>query len=228
MHFYALNRIINAMRLLSDYDLFIFDWDHTLTTSTIAVTVLDIIGFRGRRRKIDRMKEKKPSDFTTRDVEVRERVSRIYSTLDDVYGLVFKPKLKPRAMEMLELLKRKGKKVAIFSDSHSYRLLKEVRMLGVMDHVDLALAAESVGRYKPDPTGLLLISDRFRIGKGRSVYVGDMAWDMLTARLAGMGAIAVADGVDRIAVLKSAEPDRVFIHLGAFLDALQDDKNIDI
>lgn len=207
--------------LMPKYDLFIFDWDHTLTTSTLAVTLLYLFGAKRKKASIERMRSRKTSEFSARNVTITEDVSRVYSMFDDVYGLVFRPRLKPDAMRVLELLKRKGKKVAIFSDSKAYRLLKETEQLGVLKYVNIALSAESIGYFKPDPTGLLVLLDRYRVPKRRALYVGDMASDVLTAKLAGLDSCAVADGIDSFDRLKAEKPDYLFAELGSFLESLK-------
>ncbi len=212
------------MRLLSKYELFIFDWDHTLTTSTIFVTLLDLFGARGKHRSMEMLRGKRYSDFPARNIRMKEDVSRIYSMFDDAYGVIFRPRLKRGAIPLLSLLKRNGRKVAVFSDSRSYRLLKETEQLGALRYVDTALAAEAVGRYKPNPTGLLVLLDRFKAKKERSVYIGDMASDIMTAKLAGMHSCAVADGIDSFDALKNERPDHLFSSLESFLQALQEER----
>ncbi len=209
------------MRLLSEYDLFIFDWDHTLTTSTLAVGLLGMARAHSKKARAEKLRNMSSADFSAKNVEVKEEVSRIYSFFDDVYSFVFCPRLKRDAVPLLEFLKKRKKKVAIFSDSKAYRLLKEMRVLGVADYVDFALAAESIGRYKPDPTGLLVVMGRFRARRKRSIYIGDMAGDMLTARLAGIASVGVADGIASADELRAEKPIRVFPHLGALLREME-------
>jgi FMN phosphatase YigB (HAD superfamily) len=209
------------MRPLSKYDLFIFDWDHTLTTSTLVVTILDMLRRYGRRGGADRIRSTRSSKFSAEGIVIRERTSKLYSLLDDAYALAFNPKLKPGATDTLDFLRSKGKKVAIFSDSKAYRLLKEIRNLGIDSRVDFALAAESIDSYKPDPTGLLLLIDRFGASKKRSVYIGDLPTDIMAARLAGIDAYAVADGIGSLRSLRNEKPDRLFPKLTSLLKALK-------
>ncbi len=210
------------MRLLSHYELFIFDWDHTLTTSTLLVTLLYMASRRGKHRSAETLRKSAPSNFSTEGVAVKEETSKIYSLFDDAYSLIFRPKLKPGALELLKFLKGKGKKIAIFSDSKAYRLLSETKQLGVRDYVDFALSAESISRYKPNPTGLLLLTDRLRVPKEKCLYVGDMAGDILTAKLAGMDSCGVADGIGSLESLSVENPEHVFPRLSSFFQALRE------
>lgn len=160
-----------------------------------------------------------------RNMEVEQGFSRFYSSIYDIYSRIVKPRLKPQTLELLGLLKKRGKKVAIFSDSKTYRLYIETRRLGVVDYLDIApLAAEAIRQYKPNPAGILIIMDRLRVQKARSVYVGDMAVDILTAKLAGIDSVGIADGLDSKEALQAAGADKVFPDLGSFLGALQKNK----
>jgi FMN phosphatase YigB (HAD superfamily) len=209
------------MQILSKYDLFIFDWDHTLTTSTVVITLLYLIT---RRRKRARAREYEKGNIPKsdlRNIKVDVEVSQLYSFLDDIYSLLFRPRLKKDAMLLLQYLKENNKKIAVFSDSKTYRLMKEIRELGAFKYVDFALSAESICCYKPNPTGVLLLLDRLKADKKRSVYIGDMATDVLTAKLSGIDSCGVSDGIDSYTALKQAKPTYEFETLSAFLDAVK-------
>lgn len=208
------------MQILSKYDLFIFDWDHTLTTSTWFIALLSVAIRRRRGRIGERRREVHMPDRAIRNIKIDESFSRFYATFDDIYSFAFRPKLKPGAAPLLESLKKKRKKVAVFSDSKTYRLLKETSSLGMLRYVDFALSAESIGYYKPDPTGLLILVDRFGVAKKRCLYIGDMAVDMLTARLAGVDSCGVADGIDSYDALKRANPKYLFTKIDLLAKAL--------
>jgi phosphoglycolate phosphatase-like HAD superfamily hydrolase len=209
------------MRILSKYDLFIFDWDHTLTTSTLMLDILYILNLgRKKRRALERMKADAPRNAIKR-IRIKQDVNRFYAFFDDLYSIVFRPKLKPEALALLELLKKNRKKVAIFSDSKIYRLAKETRELGVLNKVDFILSAESIDRYKPDPTGLLVLIDRLKARKDRTLYIGDMTSDILAAKFAEVDSCAVSDGIDLHAQLMDARPSYVYKTLRDFMDALK-------
>jgi phosphoglycolate phosphatase len=210
------------MPLLERYDLYIFDWDNTISSSTAPVRAMqllkkDIVLWYAKSHR-----EKYRRELTLRiDKFVNESAkSGFYATIYDIYTHFFRPRLKSNALDVLKLLKARGKKVAIFSDSRTYRLFSETRSLGVLKYADMALAAESINHYKPDPAGLLTIIDRFRVRKARTVYIGDMATDILTAKFAGIASWGVADGLDEYGVLKSVGANRVFRNLSSLLSAL--------
>lgn len=221
MPFYALIRIINLMQILSKYDLFIFDWDHTLTTSTVIVTSLYIINRFRKRARANEFKNRKITKNEVQRIKVDEEVNRIYSFFDDLYSMFFRPRLKKDAMLLLEFLKKNNKKVAIFSDSKTYRLMKEMRELGVVKYIDLAISAESINGYKPNPTGVLLLLDRLKTEKKKTVYIGDMVTDILTAKFSGVDSCAVSDGIDTHPILKETGPTYEFRSLSEFFKAVE-------
>ncbi len=201
---------------LTDSELFIFDWDGTLSTSTAIVRISNFL--RPRYRKSHILKHS--GEYTTgitRSVKAIERENKGFAFLYDIYSFFVMPRLKEGAAELLDRLRSKGKKVAIFSDSENYRLLTEVKKLGMLGRVDLVLSASTIGYYKPDPTGLILLSKKLKKAPKKAIYVGDMPSDIMTARFAGMRSCALGDGLSPYASLKDSHPDFLFRNILAML-----------
>lgn len=216
-------KLNNPMQLLDRYDLFIFDWDNTLSSSTAPIRAMqlvkkDVLLWYARTHS-----EKYRKELTLKmdDMLNKAAENNFYAKLYDTYSRFFRPGLKSGALDVLRLLKRNGKKVAIFSDARTYRLFSETRGLGVLRYADLALAAESIHYYKPNPAGLLLIMDRFKVSKAKTVYIGDMASDILTAKFAGVDSCGVADGLDPYDGLKSAGASHMFRNMSGLLSTLE-------
>ena len=195
------------MSIIGDNDLFIFDWDGTLSSSSLLVAASRLFVKRYDPDYIKRNEERYRRMIT--NVEIHETKNKAVAGFYDMYVKFFPPKLKPGAQELLQHLRRKRKKVTIFSDSRSYRLTSELHMLRAFDYFDFVLSASSIGRYKPDPTGILAIIDKYNAKKSRCVYFGDTASDTLTARFAGIKSCAVCDGLEPYSKLVTAEPDYV-------------------
>ncbi|MCL5413208.1 MAG: HAD family hydrolase [Candidatus Marsarchaeota archaeon] len=199
--------------LVDRYNLFIFDWDGTLSTSTSIVKIARLLKRRYSVAQINKhMDRYNAVDRAPRFKE--ERTSRVYSLAYGVYSIFYKPRLKPGVVELFRLLKKKGKKIAIFSDSNKFRLAIEVNKLGIMDYADFVLSADSIKRFKPDPTGLIEIMNQFGYKKEKCVYVGDMASDVFAAKFAGLKMCAVADGVDSYELLKVVGADYIARSVG--------------
>lgn len=86
----------------------------------------------------------------------------------------------------LEALRTAGFRLAIVSN-RSQPFRERVEALGLLDHVDLILAAGEVGWYKPDPRILEHAAARFDLRPEQVLYVGDnYQADVMGARAAGM------------------------------------------
>jgi phosphoglycolate phosphatase len=201
---------------MDDYDLFIFDWDGTLSTSTFIVRVSNLL----RVRYLPKHMQKHKEDYmrnAARNLKIKEEKNKMYAYLYDLYSALFAPRLKTGAIELIKTLRKKGKKIAIFSDSQAYRLLLEVRKLGVLDYFDFVLSASSIGYYKPNPSGIMLISDRYKALGKKTIYIGDMPADIMTAKFAGVVSCGLGDGLGTYVSLKEAGPDYLFKDIQALL-----------
>ena len=203
------------MSMLEDNDLFIFDWDGTLSTSTLIVAISRLLTRRYDPEYVKKHEAKYRA--IVRNVEIRETRSRALAAVYDMYIRFFPPRMKGGAIDLLKYLRKSGKKIALFSDSKGYRLTAELRTLHVFDYFDFVLSASSIDRYKPDPTGILAIMDRYKIKSSRCVYLGDTATDTLAARFAGINACAIGDGMEPYQKLVSVEPDYIYWSLGDIL-----------
>ena len=210
-------RIINNLMLIDRYRLFIFDWDGTLATSTSLVRATRLMQTRYNVGKIAaRRANFKPDEET--ELTEAVKLNRLYAFIYELYSTLYKPRLKPGALEILKILKTRGKKVAIFSDANKHRLQIEARKLGVVDYADFLLSAASIRKFKPDPTGITKITELFNCDKRECIYIGDMAVDAFVAEFAGVTSCVVSDGVDPYDVLKSAKPDYIVSSLSAIKD----------
>ena len=93
---------------------------------------------------------------------------------------------RPGLRAFLERARARGVRLGVFSDYPAYAKLEA---LGVRDLFDAVLSAQDagVGRFKPDPKGLLLVAEALRVRPADTVYVGDRAdVDGEAARRAGM------------------------------------------
>ncbi len=211
--FYALI-IINNLMLIDRYRLFIFDWDGTLATSTSLVRAARLLQ---TRYNVGRMARERADFRAGGNAELNEavRLNRLYAFIYELYSAFYRPKPKPGALELLKLLKKRGKKIAIFSDANRHRLAIEARKLGIAEYADFMLSAASIRRFKPDPTGIVKIMERFRLDRKDCIYIGDMAVDAYVARFAGIHSCVVSDGVDPYDVLRKAKPDHIVTNLSS-------------
>ncbi len=207
------------MGILQKYDLFIFDWDNTLTTSPFLNMLVDIVKYGSKLRYA-----KSHEDEFKVDEDALRMDQRVESTIGlrpliELYELVLRPRLKNDSLQVLKFLKDHRKKVAVFSDAKGYRLAIETKRFGAIKYLDMALAAESIKHYKPDPTGLLMISRRLKIPKKRAIYIGDMATDALTAKFAGIDSCIIPSGIDTPERIRDAKPNYSFTSIAEFINS---------
>ncbi len=199
------------MSNIMEKELFIFDWDGTLSTSTLIVAASRIFRKSYRPKNIKKNTQLyKQIGKRTLSVELKQDSSKAFAFLYDFYARMYMPKTKRGSIELLSLLNKKGKKIALFSDSRSYRLMSEIRSLNMTKYFDFILSASSVGAYKPDPTGILFILDRYGIKKSKAVYIGDTVSDIMAARFAGINSCIVGDGLEPYEKIKNSKPTYLF------------------
>ncbi len=214
---------------LDKYDLYIFDWDGTLSTSTTLVRLSRIFQSRYNLDEVRKHKDK----YVVRDSELRSskkigeyekenaQEAMFFSNFYVIYSFLARPKLRDGALETLRSLKRRRKLLALFSDSRLPRLKSELVHTKVFGYFDVILTGDLIRRYKPYPKGLLMIAKEMKVDVNKCLYIGDMATDIMTAKFAGMPSCAVGGGMDPYALLKDAQPDYLFKDIHEFYKKLQ-------
>ncbi len=207
---------------LSGYKAFIFDWDGTLRSVSIARKVNSMINPNWRRKKHEVHAEvhaPHPREISagTKHVhtsstlaDLKEAEGELMALIADVSLRFIVPKLSYGAKQLLERLDSRGALVALYTDGALWRVYHELEYLRVTDYFDAVLSAQSLMRLKPDPLGLEVLLKALGTKKAEAVYVGDMRDDILAARNAGISSCAVTNGFDRPAALKAARPDYIY------------------
>ncbi|MDE1850204.1 MAG: HAD-IA family hydrolase [Candidatus Micrarchaeota archaeon] len=195
--------------LLRDFDLFIFDWDGTLSTSTLVVRLSHFL----KRRYNPNYIRAHPEEFRQPKKINGALDAGEAKTLDfvyDIYSFFARPKLREGTIELLEGLRANKKTIALFSDGAQGRLNRELRRLGVEKYFDIIVSAETIRAYKPNPTGVELVIKKTKGTKKKSLYIGDMAIDIFMARFAGVRVCVVGKGLDPYSKLSACKPDYIF------------------
>ena len=200
------------MKRIADYKLYVFDWDGTLNSMSMAHRAYETVkrmfkffkgGHRPRYSNIDMTNIK----HVVRQEELK---NRIFASAIDFLVLMMKPKLHNDTVEMLKALRKKGKNIVILSNGSGIRLRKELGSLGITGLFDMVVSAKDMGVIKPDPSGIRMVMRKMKTQAGDTVYIGDTADDMLAARLAKVSACAVCCGFHSRARLKSMGPNYIF------------------
>jgi len=91
--------------------------------------------------------------------------------------------------ELWRALRASGKKLGVFSD---YPPEEKLEVLGVEADFVVWAQQPDVGRFKPDPTGILRCVERLGVAPDEAVYVGDrIEVDARAARAAGMRCVVL-------------------------------------
>jgi HAD superfamily hydrolase (TIGR01509 family) len=198
--------------LASRYKLFVFDWDGTLLYLRMPLAVNEAIKRAFRMWNVSASQKLVDlSKFDEKGVLSHEELkNRILTFLTDVIFLLSKPRIHKDTLRVLKILKSKHRRMAIFSNSGRYRLIKELTYLGIKDYFDVIVSARDFHATKPDPTGLKAILRKMKESADDTIYLGDMVDDIVAANLLHVHTCGVADGFDSYHTLKSAKPEYLF------------------
>jgi phosphoglycolate phosphatase len=112
-------------------------------------------------------------------------------------------------LQMLDLLTARGAPLAVLSNK-PHALTKEVlQRLDMMRYFAVARGCDAEEERKPSPNAALEIAARLGVEPAAVFFVGDSPVDVLTARNAGMIAVAVTWGFRDRQELCAARPDYV-------------------
>jgi 2-phosphoglycolate phosphatase len=128
-------------------------------------------------------------------------------------------KFMPGVSETIPELARRGFRMAVCSNKRVEFTRQLVDALVLSPFFTAVLGPEDVGnRAKPDPAMLLEGLTRLGVSANESVYVGDMAVDVHTARAAGVPVWLVLGGAADHKSATEAKPDKL---LATFADLLE-------
>ena len=103
---------------------------------------------------------------------------------------------RPGLREFLRAAAARQVRIGVYSD---YDAESKLLALGVRALVDVVRSSQDDGgRFKPDPTGLMLVARELGVSPGSAVYVGDrFEVDAVAAGRAGMGAYILTSRAPR-------------------------------
>lgn len=110
----------------------------------------------------------------------------------------------PGIPELLASLRSRGLKVALLSNKPDLFSRKMAERFFPNGTFDAVMGARDDVPHKPDPTGALMIADRFGVSPQAFLYLGDTNTDMQTGTGAGMFTIGVSWGFRPVEELTGA------------------------
>lgn len=128
--------------------------------------------------------------------------------------------LLPGARETLERLRQAGLRIGFASSKRRDFCEIILEHLGVLDSFEVRLGPDDVANPKPHPEVVLKALDAFGVSRDAMVFIGDMHFDVLAARAAGVRCLCVATGYNTREELEALEPEGVFDTLEELTDYL--------
>lgn len=110
-------------------------------------------------------------------------------------------KIFPGMLELLGSLKERGVKIAVATGKSRKGLKRILDRLGLQDFFDSTICMDE-SAPKPNPLMLQMLMKEFNVSPEDTLMVGDTVHDLGTAANAGVGAVAVAYGANKISDLQ--------------------------
>jgi len=117
--------------------------------------------------------------------------------------------LLPGAKQMLQLIKGKGLKVALFTYNNSRAAEIALLRHGLRGYFDLIISRDMVSRPKPNPEHLNAILDKLGVRNDEAIVVGDSEMDIKPSKELGVTAVALTTGIRRKNELSQFNPDYI-------------------
>ncbi len=208
----------NQLGLSSRFSTFIFDWDGTLTTVKWLRLMNEKLNPAVKYYKWASKRKWIPKTETYKAVikkedlrsKSREFENRILSKPINLSMSFLVPRLHNGVREVLNELDSSGKKIALLTNGNIYRVIKEIERLKIENYFDAIESAQELGAWKPNPLGIEILIKSLKSDKKNTIYVGDSADDVDSARFAGVKSCAVANGFDSRDNLLRHKPDFIF------------------
>lgn len=105
--------------------------------------------------------------------------------------LVDEVELFPDVKEIVESLRNRSIKLAIASQTPKEALSKILGESSIRDRFNIILGLGDYQEPKPSPESVLMVLNKLGASASETIYVGDMAEDIVTARRAGVMPVAV-------------------------------------
>ena len=115
----------------------------------------------------------------------------------------------PGVREGLEQLKEQNIKLGCVTNKRGQFVGPILEKLGIMDHMSIVIAGDTLPKKKPDPLPLLHAASIFDKEPELSLMVGDSESDVKAARAAGFQIVCVSYGYNHGRDIRETNPDAV-------------------
>jgi len=118
----------------------------------------------------------------------------------------------PGVVDLVRELKRRGLGTGVVTSKIHHNAELGIRVLGLVDAVDVIVGADDVAEPKPGPEPVLTAARRLGVRPDQAIMVGDSAHDIASGRAAGALTAAALWGVENPAALRASTPDHWLHH----------------
>lgn len=153
------------------------------------------------------------------DPDVQRSLKRAYA--DHYRALLTTPEVAyPGVAETVEALHGRGVRVAVVTSKGRKGVLRGLRQVGLLGHMELLVCADDVRRPKPDPEPVRQAVRRLDVHPESTLFVGDTPSDMRSGRAAGVRTGAALWGPGCRSFLAATEPDHWLQQPAQILDLI--------
>ena len=175
---------------MKEYQTYIFDFDGTTFDSAASMGPIFRAGFEAIGRTCS---DKDALEYMHHSLEwlakekgfedqLQEFVDAIAIALDTPENLKLVHPF-PETKEVVEELKKRGKKLAIVSGNITNHIKLILELQGMEGLFDAIVGSDQLNKPKPEPDGILLACKKLGVEADRDViYVGDSNQDIMAAR----------------------------------------------
>ncbi len=126
----------------------------------------------------------------------------------------------PDTVETLKYLKSSGIPMAIVTTKYHYRIDDILEKCQAQDYFEIIVGGEDVKAPKPDPEGVQIVLEKWKMKNTEVLYVGDSVVDAKTAQRAGVSFAGVTTGTTGSEALKEYGCAGVFENLTQLRETL--------
>lgn len=161
--------------------------------------------------------------FTDRCTAAAVRESPAFARIEQAFTGHYRARcgtrsrLYPRVADTLRGLRERGTRLVVLTNKEARYTGTVLEAHGLAPLFDRVVCGDTLPAKKPDPLGITDTLQRFGLGPGAALMVGDSSIDVATARRAGLPVWAVPYGYNMGQPIESAQPDRVIADIGVLL-----------
>ena len=218
-------------RTLKDLKAFLFDLDGTLINSADDIVeavnytlkqlgkqplpkdeIVKHVGYGGRKLMEDVLQ--------TTDKDLIDKATEIfreyYFSNPCVYTIPY-----PYVEDLLEILKKRNKKIAVITNKYENISKKILDKLGLAKYIDVIVGSDTVGEKKPSPEPIFYALKYVNTSPNNSILIGDSEVDIQAGKNAGSLTGLVLYGYGKINLAKELNPDYIFKSLKEVVEEIK-------